>query len=184
MASRPDAQKHSDNTLNTIDMTYSRRQALLDQIALLKAKLLELRQPLQRPLPNHWHAVTQSYLNYDPATYRITGYHVGTDFAAPKGTPILAPADGYITRSGYTDQLGYWSEFHFRGQYMISLHLRSKPACVWVRKGTPVGYVGSTGKIRGIHAHLELWTIPMNRALLTTREEVVKYTRDITKIIP
>lgn len=165
-------------------MTETTRNRLLAQLATLRAKLATLTSgTFLRPLPNHWQLVTQRWLNYDPETYLRTGVHVGVDFAAPLGTPILAPADGNITRTGYTDQLGNWCEFRFNGYYLVALHLRSKPQTVWVRKGTPIGYVGATGKIRGIHAHLELWTRPMDRSLLTTKEMVAKYTRDITKVI-
>lgn len=135
-----------------------------------------------KPLPNHWHLVTQKYLNYDPLTYPKTGYHPGTDFAAPLNTPILAPADGEITRSGYSPSLGNWCEFKFDSYHLVALHLREKPVKGYRSQGEPIGFVGDTGLIDGIHAHLELWNRPMDRGLLTSREALEEHTLDVTEL--
>ncbi|MGI1661395.1 M23 family metallopeptidase [Palleronia sp. KMU-117] len=157
-------------------------KTLWEQVLELTKQLVVLRS-LTRPLPYHWNLVTQTWLNPDETTYPATGVHVGTDFAAPEGTPILAPADGTITRTGKSSSLGYWCEFRFGSRYLVALHLRSEPRPVWVRKGTPIGYVGRSGMIKGVHAHLELWRGPMDRTKLTSAEAVRSLTDDITKVI-
>lgn len=158
--------------------TKKRYLALLKQLVRL---LLKLRK-YQKPLPIHWDNVTQEFLNYAPETYKY-GYHPGTDFAAPLNTPILAPADGEITRTGYSSNLGYWSEFKFDNYWMVSLHLRQKPAERARKKGEPVGFVGNTGLINGVHAHLELWNKPMDRDLIKDKESINKHLYDITYIV-
>lgn len=143
-----------------------------------------LRGRYARPLPNHWHLVTQRYLNPDPITYPATGVHVGTDFATPLGTPILAPDDGRITRSGYSPSLGYWVEFQFGNLYLVSLHCANSQAPRPVLRNEPFAFVGDTGLINGIHSHLEGWFRPMDRSLLTNKEMVEAVTFDVTKLIP
>lgn len=137
----------------------------------------------QRPLPNHWTSVSQKYLNPDPVTYKQSGVHPGTDFAAPVGTPILAPDDGEITRSSYSPTLGNWVEFRFGNLYLIALHLANKQTPRQVRRGEPIGFVGSTGLINGIHAHLEVWARPMDRELLNSKGMVEALTMNITDLI-
>jgi hypothetical protein len=136
----------------------------------------------QKPLPNHWGKVTQKFTAYAPEIYKY-GYHTGTDFAAPLNTPILAPYDGEITRSGYSSTLGNWCEFKFDSHYMIALHLREKPLLGRRAKGDPVGFVGDTGFIMGVHAHLEIWTQPMDRNVIKSKEAIMRNMRDIKSII-
>lgn len=157
---------------------------LMKLIAVLK-KLLALLLGLKytTPLPQYWGKVTQSYLYPNPQWYPKTGVHIGTDFAAPLNTPILAPMDGVITRSGYTKTMGNWVEFKFEDKYMVCLHLREAPQKGVRKKGEPVGFVGDTGFITGVHAHIECWTVPRNLSLLNSKADVKKYTMDIMKVI-
>lgn len=125
--------------------------------------------------------VTQAYGVEDRVTYPKTGRHIGTDFRAPLGTAIYAPYDGKITRTGTSDVLGNWLEFHFDGKYMVALHLTHQPVKKEYKKGDIIGNVGSTGKIFGVHAHLEGWHKPMDRASLTdTNWNVMTF--DITEL--
>jgi murein DD-endopeptidase MepM/ murein hydrolase activator NlpD len=157
---------------------------LLKQQKSLAEQLLGLLQPKYlRPLPDHWNKVTQPWGNYDRHTYPKSGVHAGTDFAAPMWTAILAPADGIVTRTGYTDQLGFWLEYKMGSLYLVALHLKREHTKGPVKAGKVIGYVGDSGKIQGIHAHLEWWKVPMDRSLLTSAEAVAKYTEDITTII-
>lgn len=154
--------------------------ALLKQLALLLLKLSGRK--YQVPLPNHWDNVTQEWLEPNPI-YTQTGVHVGVDFAAPVNTPILAPYDGEVTRSSFSGALGYWSEFKFEDKYLIALHLRGRVPLGQRKKGEPIGFVGATGNIRGIHSHLEIWICPRDASLLKSRADVERYTRDITSIV-
>lgn len=181
---------HKD--ISSIFQTYNMKGWHPRYVQLLKEKkglletyleLLQARPKYQRPLPYHWDKITQDWGNYDRHLYPRTGVHAGTDFAAPDGTPILAPADGVITRSDYSESLGFWVEFKVGNRYLVALHLTTPQEPRPVKAGKTIGYVGRTGSIRGVHAHLEWWNVPMNRALLTDKEAVLKYTEDITKVI-
>lgn len=125
--------------------------------------------------------ITQAYGIEDRKTYPKTGRHIGTDFRAALGTAIYAPHDGKITRTGTSDVLGNWLEFEFANKYMVALHLTHQPVKKEYKKGDIIGNVGSTGKIFGVHAHLEGWNKPMDRASLTdTNWNVMTF--DITEL--
>lgn len=91
-------------------------------------------------------------------TYRP---HRGTDFAARKGTPVMATADGVVQKREY--QKGYGKVIflnHSGGKYTtVYAHLSRfgrglKPGSR-VRQGQVIGYVGSTGMSTGPHLHYE-----------------------------
>lgn len=132
---------------------------LQDQLA----KLLEKK--YLRPL-TEW-TVTQAYGVADSATYPLTGHHIGTDFRAGVGTPLFMPWDGEVTRTGFTASLGFWCEVKIEDWYMVCLHLQKLPTTGKKRRGDTFAHVGSTGFIKGVHAHLEGWTEQMDRAKLT-----------------
>lgn len=84
--------------------------------------------------------------------------HEGVDIFAKKGTPVVAPADGYISRVG-TGNLGgkvVWMQDIRRGHSYYFAHLDSQA----VRPGTKVkqghllGTVGNTGNARYTPPHL------------------------------
>ena len=86
--------------------------------------------------------------------------HTGTDFAAPKGTRVLAAADGVVLSSGWRNGYGNTVELrHGGGITTLYAHLSgfaagAKPAAR-VRQGDPVGFVGATGWATGPHLHYE-----------------------------
>jgi murein DD-endopeptidase MepM/ murein hydrolase activator NlpD len=95
----------------------------------------------------------------DPITKART-MHYGTDFSAPRGTPIYATGDGVIKRTqksftgwgwhvvidhsfGYETLYGHMSRFNVKvGQK--------------VKRGEIIGYVGDTGKSTAPHCHYEV----------------------------
>ena len=88
--------------------------------------------------------------------------HLGTDYAAPYGTPIVAVADGTISRSGRTAGNGIFVKIHhdrrFDTQY---LHMQKRAPGMVVGKrvsqGDVIGYVGSTGLATGPHVCFRFW---------------------------
>ncbi len=94
----------------------------------------------------------------------ILGYnkmHRGTDFAAPKGTPIMASGDGIITRARWCGGGGNCIKIKHNTTYTtVYAHLwkfaKSIKPGVRVRQGQIIGYVGSTGMSTGPHLHYEV----------------------------
>ncbi|WP_340066255.1 M23 family metallopeptidase [Ascidiimonas aurantiaca] len=86
--------------------------------------------------------------------------HKGTDYAAPRGTPIMATANGYITKSGYTAGNGNYVKIRHNGTYETQyLHMSKRAAKVgqFVKQGDVIGYVGSTGLASGPHVCYRFW---------------------------
>ncbi len=82
--------------------------------------------------------------------------HLGVDYAAPKGTPVRAVADGQIMWAGWKGAAGKTVQLrHGRGYVTSYLHLsrigRGVRRGRQVRQGQVVGYVGSTGLSTGPH---------------------------------
>jgi hypothetical protein len=87
--------------------------------------------------------------------------HAGVDIAAPPGQPVLATADGVVTRATSDAGYGRFVELkHAAGLVTRYAHLaRFAPQIapgVAVRAGEPVGQTGSTGSSTGAHLHFEV----------------------------
>ncbi len=86
--------------------------------------------------------------------------HTGTDYAAPRGTPIHATADGVVRfrgrKGGYGNVIdlrhsgGILTRYGHMSGYKKGLRVGSK-----VKRGDVIGYVGSTGNSTGNHVHYE-----------------------------
>lgn len=86
--------------------------------------------------------------------------HLGTDYAAPQGTPILAVGDGVVTKSGYTGGNGNYVKIRHNSTYETQYLHMSKRACKEgerVSQGEVIGYVGSTGLATGPHVCFRFW---------------------------
>ena len=94
----------------------------------------------------------------------ILGYtkmHMGTDFAAPKGTPIMASGDGKVTKAGWCGGGGNCVKIKHNSTYQtVYAHMskfgRGIKKGVRVKQGQIIGYVGSTGMSTGPHLHYEV----------------------------
>jgi len=86
--------------------------------------------------------------------------HTGVDFAAPKGTRVLAAADGHVVSAGWRNGYGNAVEIkHGGGIQTLYGHLSGFAANMRagsrVRQGDPIGFVGATGLATGPHLHYE-----------------------------
>ena len=87
--------------------------------------------------------------------------HRGTDFAAPKGTPVMASGDGIILKSAWCGGGGNCVKIKHNSSYSTVYAHLSKFAN-GIRKGKRnkqgqiIGYDGSTGKSTGPHLHYEV----------------------------
>ena len=91
----------------------------------------------------------------------FTKMHTGTDFAAPKGTPIMASGDGIVTRATWCGGGGNCVKIKHNSTYQtVYAHLskfgRGVKKGVRVKQGQIIGYVGSTGLSTGPHLHYEV----------------------------
>jgi murein DD-endopeptidase MepM/ murein hydrolase activator NlpD len=86
--------------------------------------------------------------------------HKGTDYAAPRGTPIRATSDGTVTWAGRNGSFGKLVTVKHNGAFETKYaHLSDYANGVKkgrrVRQGDIIGYVGSTGSATGPHLHYE-----------------------------
>lgn len=106
--------------------------------------------------------------------------HTGTDWAAPRGTPILAPGDGTVVfvgrKGGYGKHVrlqhgnGYKTTFSHMQKFAENISKGTK-----VKQGQVIGYIGSTGRSTGPHLHYEVlvngkFTDPMKIATGSSRQ--------------
>ncbi len=88
--------------------------------------------------------------------------HLGTDFAAPIGTPILATANGVVVKKAYTSGNGYYIKIKHNATYSTQyLHMSKFARGIHVgsvvRQGQVIGYVGMTGHASGPHVCYRFW---------------------------
>ncbi|MCC1482963.1 M23 family metallopeptidase [Winogradskyella immobilis] len=91
--------------------------------------------------------------------YRVKA-HRGTDFAAPNGTPIMATANGTVTKSSYTRGNGKYVKIRHNATYETQyLHMSTRKVKVgdFVKQGDIIGLVGNTGSSAGNHVCYRFW---------------------------
>lgn len=86
--------------------------------------------------------------------------HKGTDYAAPRGTPVRATSDGTVTWAARNGSFGKLLVLQHRGQFETKYaHLNDYAKGVkkgsQVKQGQIIGYVGTTGGSTGPHLHYE-----------------------------
>lgn len=91
---------------------------------------------------------------------KVMKAHLGTDYAAPYGTPILAVGDGIVEKAGRTGGNGNFVKIRHNGTYSTQyLHMRKilvKQGQA-VQQGQVIGEVGSTGLATGPHVCFRFW---------------------------
>lgn len=86
--------------------------------------------------------------------------HRGTDFAAAIGTPILATADGVVTKSEHRGGNGNYVKIRHSGTYETQyLHMKARKVQVGqnVSQGDVIGWIGMTGNTSGPHVCYRFW---------------------------
>jgi len=94
----------------------------------------------------------------------ILGYnklHQGTDFAAARGTPIMASGSGVVLRAQKYKGYGNYVSIRHNSTYVTAYGHMSKfgraiKKNARVSQGQIIGYVGSTGLSTGPHLHYEV----------------------------
>jgi len=90
---------------------------------------------------------------------RRTVFHAGIDISAPRGTPVVASADGVVTHAGWMSGYGKTIVIqHGGGVSTLYGHNSSLlvGAGAVVSRGQIIARVGSTGRSTGNHCHFEI----------------------------
>ena len=88
--------------------------------------------------------------------------HLGTDFAAPTGTPIRSVGDGIVLEARYKSNNGNYVKIRHNATYttqylhMSRIHPGIRPG-VKVKQEQTIGYVGKTGLATGPHLCYRFW---------------------------
>ena len=88
--------------------------------------------------------------------------HLGTDYGAPTGTPIMTVGDGIVMEARYSQFNGNYVKIKHNSTYQTAyLHMSKigqgmRPG-VKVKQGDIIGYVGSTGLATGPHVCYRFW---------------------------
>lgn len=115
-----------------------------------------------RSLPTIWPVHGRLASGYQYRRDPITGarqFHSGIDVAAPRGTPILAAADGVVEearrKGGYGNcvVIDHGNGLKTLYAHMSRMHVKEGDA---VGRADQIGEVGSTGRSVGPHLHFEI----------------------------
>lgn len=115
---------------------------------------------------------------YHPILHKFRS-HKGVDYAAKRGTPILASGDGKIVHRGRKGGYGrtviiqhgtkYSTLYAHLNSYNLKFRVGSK-----VKQGQTIGYLGSSGLATGPHLHYEFRVNGVHRNPLTVRLPISK----------
>ena len=123
--------------------------------------------------------------------------HLGTDYAAPAGTPIIAVANGVVIAATFTENNGNYVKIKHNETYQTQyLHMQKFAKNIkqgsFVQQGQVIGYVGSTGLATGPHVCFRFWkggqqvdplkqTLPLPNPLPTGESQAFFKHRDSLK---
>jgi murein DD-endopeptidase MepM/ murein hydrolase activator NlpD len=146
-------------SLQGIDQTVS---ALTQKSTRLQA-FFEDQQQLLAATPSIWPVrgyLSASFGNRKDPFTGMPDFHPGIDVSTPRGTKVVAPADGVVVFVGRKQ--GYGKAMVINHGYGVVTrygHLDGwnvRPG-QRVRRGDPVAFVGNTGRSTAPHLHYEVW---------------------------
>ena len=116
---------------------------------------------LARPVRNARISSGFTRRRYHPILKRYRA-HLGIDYAAPRGTPIMAAGSGRIIFAGRTRGYGNLIKIrHSDGYVTLYAHQKAFRRGIkrgkYVKQGQIIGYVGTTGLSTGPHLHFGLY---------------------------
>ena len=116
---------------------------------------------LKTPVKNSRISSRYSKNRFHPVQKRWKS-HKGTDYAAPRGTPIWSTADGVVEAATYKKYNGNYVKVRHNGTYTTQYLHMSKIAKgirvgTHVKQGQTIGFVGSTGLATGPHVCYRFW---------------------------
>jgi len=119
-----------------------------------------VKQFLKAPLKYSRISSRYTYRRFHPV-YKKYLPHLGIDYAAPTGTPVVALADGVVASAGRNGRAGKYVALTHYGIYRTAYsHLsrfgRGVKRGKKVHQGQIIGYVGTTGASTGPHLDFQL----------------------------
>ncbi len=133
-----------------------------DGISFFDANGKSMRKALLR-YPIEFTRISSRYtMNRFHPVRKVWKAHLGTDFAAPTGTPIRAVGDGIVEEAQYKSNNGNYVKIRHNATYTTQYLHMSKiapgvRAGTRVQQGQTIGYVGSTGLATGPHLCYRFW---------------------------
>jgi murein DD-endopeptidase MepM/ murein hydrolase activator NlpD len=132
------------------------------QLTVLES-LMSTRSLGERVLPGGWPIIggwISSHFGHrsDPFTGR-GAFHAGVDFAAPRGSEVIATGPGVVTFAGYKSGYGNVVEITHPTGYLTRYGHNARNLVregQTVQKGAPIAIIGSTGRSTGTHVHFEV----------------------------
>ncbi|MCP4072444.1 MAG: M23 family metallopeptidase [Hyphomicrobiales bacterium] len=114
---------------------------------------------LRKPVPNAQYRSGFGFRRHPIS--RARKMHWGADWAAPRGTPIIAAGNGIVVKSGWSGGYGKQTVIQHANGYKTSYSHQTAiakgiTAGKRVRQGQIIGYVGTTGYSTGPHLHYEV----------------------------
>jgi murein DD-endopeptidase MepM/ murein hydrolase activator NlpD len=93
---------------------------------------------------------------------KVNRPHLGTDYAAAHGTPIITVGDGVVLEASFTKGNGNYVKVKHNGTFTTQyLHMSKFASGIKpgkrVSQGDVIGYVGSTGLATGPHVCFRFW---------------------------
>lgn len=94
----------------------------------------------------------------------VLGYtkmHKGVDFAASRGTPIMAAGNGVVVKASPYGSYGNYIQIRHNSTYStayahMNAYAKGMRVGARVKQGQIIGYVGTTGRSTGPHLHYEV----------------------------
>jgi len=149
-----------------IDKIHENIDELLDEAALQKDSFEELLDFLRKQrsilaaTPSIWPVIGWTTSEFGYRVSPFTGqreFHRGIDIATEIGKPVVAPADGAISRIGEERGMGNLLEInHGNGLVTVYGHLLNRGDVKRgqkVKRGDIIGYIGNSGRSTGPHLH-------------------------------
>lgn len=102
-----------------------------------------------------------SFARRNPVT-GVVCPHTGVDYAAPRGTPVVAVGDGTVLKAAWSGAGGNMVKIRHNSVYTTAyMHLSRYGKGIRsgkrVTQGQVIGYVGSTGRSTGPHLDFRIW---------------------------
>lgn len=141
---------------------YAFRYQQGDEVGYFNEKGKGMKRPFLKA-PLKFSVITSGYTlkRFHPVNKVYTA-HLGTDYAAPTGTPIMAVGDGVIEAATFAQYNGNYVKIKHSATYQTAyLHMSKiesgmRPGAK-VKQGDIIGYVGSTGLSTGPHVCFRFW---------------------------